>query len=192
MISPVITCSNFRKRKAVLLMWLVDLNCPYYHELKFSPRKDEFSQKYGSFDDITWNLNCPYYRELDFLQNILDLMKSFENLYCCYYLPRVKIFAKVSQFCWSDLKVPAAPIITSWNICKNMAVVMMSLEDLNCSYYHELKFSQKYGRFYEVTWKLTLPLSSGVKIFGKIRLLYWCDLNIWSVTIITSWSFCEK
>ena len=38
---------NFRKNKVVLLMWITNLKCPYYHKLKF------FLKKYG-FDDTTW------------------------------------------------------------------------------------------------------------------------------------------
>ena len=63
---------------------------------------------------------------------------------------------------------------------------MMPLENLNCPYYHELKYSQKYDRFYEVTWKLALPLLSQGHIFTKIKQLCWSELKIWATLIITS------
>ena len=40
--SPFFTSWNFSKNKAVLLMWLANLSCPYHHEMKFSLRKDSF------------------------------------------------------------------------------------------------------------------------------------------------------
>ena len=36
--APIITSWNFRKIKAVLLKCFEILNCPYYHELKFSQK----------------------------------------------------------------------------------------------------------------------------------------------------------
>ena len=41
-------------------------------------------------------------------------------------------FAKIRQFCWSNLKIWTAPIITSWNFCKNVSFVMKPFEHLNC------------------------------------------------------------
>ena len=63
---------------------------------------------------------------------------------------------------------------------------MMPFENLNWPYYHEMEFSQKHGRFYEVTWKFALPLLSRGKIFTKIKQFYWSDLKIWTAPIITS------
>ena len=68
-------------------------------------------------------------------------------------------------FCWCDLKIWTAPIITSWNSLK------------------------RYGRFYEVTWKFALPLLSQGKIFSKIKQFCWCDLKICTAPITTSWFF---
>ena len=43
---------NFRRNKADLLKRFGNLNCAYYRGLKFS-------QKWGSFDGITWNFELP-------------------------------------------------------------------------------------------------------------------------------------
>ena len=86
----------------------------------------------------------------------------------------------------------------------------MWLENLNCPYYHELELSQKYGRFYEVTWifqllllsrgknfsqklssfidvtlKFELPLLSRAAIISKIWQILWSHLNIRTASIIT-------
>ena len=42
------------------------------------------------------------------------------------------------------------PILTGSNFLKNKAVLMISPENLNCPYYHELKFLQKFPIFDEV------------------------------------------
>ena len=68
---------------------------------------------------------------------------------------------------------------------KNKAVLLMRLEVLNCPYYHEFKFSKKYDKFYQATWKLTLPISSRGKIFSKIKQCCWSDLKIYTATIFT-------
>ena len=44
---------------------------------------------------------------------------------------------------------------------------MKWLENLNSPYYHEVKFSKKYARFYKVTWKFTLPYDHEVKCLQK-------------------------
>ena len=91
---------------------------------------------------------------------------------------------KIRQFCWSDLKILTAPIITgsfddmTWN--------------LNCPYYHELKFFQKYHRFNKVIWIFELPPLSWGIIFSKIRQFWWCLLKIWPFPIKTKWNFCEN
>ena len=151
---------NFFKNKAILLMWLESLNCPYYHELKFS-------QNYGRFYEATWKFALPL-------------------------LSRGKIFTKIKQFGWCNLKFWTVPIITSSNVCKNTPDLIKLLEYLNCAYYHELKFCQKCGRFYEVTWNFALPLLSRGKLFPKIKQFCWRDLKIWHTLIITSWNFCKK
>ena len=96
---------NFRKNKAVLLMWVENLNCTYYHELKFS-------RKQGSF---------------------VEAIRKFE----LHLLLRAEIFSKTRQF-WYHLKIWTAPIITSWNFCKNISYLMKSFEYLNCPNYHEV------------------------------------------------------
>ena len=68
----------------------------------------------------------------------------------------------------------------------------MSLENLNCSYYHELNFFQNYDRFYEAAWKLALPLLSQGKIFKKITQICWNDLKIWTIPIITRENFLQN
>ena len=62
-------------------------------------------------------------------------------------------------------------------LMQNQADLLMWLENLNFPYYHELKFSQKYGRFYKVTWNFALPLLSRGKIFpiNKAVLLMWLE-----------------
>ena len=82
-------------------MWRANLSCPYYHELKISPRKD-------SFNDITWKfelpllsraqklakipqmklleyLNCSYTTREDFRKNKAVLLMWLENYVCPYY-----------------------------------------------------------------------------------------------------------
>ena len=62
------------------------------------------------------NLSCPCNHELKFSQNNQDLMKWFENLNYPL-LSRAEFFAKISHFCWTELK--------------------------NCPCYYELKFLLK-------------------------------------------------
>ena len=133
----------------------------------------------------------PIITSWNFRKNILDLMKSLENLHCSYYR-EVKFSQKIMQFCWCDLKIWPTPIIRSWNFCKNKAVLMMSLEKLNWPYYKEMKFSQKYPRFNEVTWKFELPLLTGGKSSTKIWQFCWCDLKIWPAPIITRENICKN
>ena len=92
-------------------------------------------------------------------------------------LSRGEIFLKIKQFWWSDWKIWTAPIIKSWNFYKNKAILLKWLENLNCPYYHELKCSQKYPRFNEVTWIFELPLLSRGKDFFKNKaiLLMWLE-----------------
>ena len=40
--APIITSSNFLKKKAVLLKWFENLNYPQYHELKISQKSSSF------------------------------------------------------------------------------------------------------------------------------------------------------
>ena len=108
-------------------------------------------------------------------------------------LSRVEIlWKKKSSFCWSDSKTWTAPIITSWNFVKNKTFLLKWFENCNYPYYHELKFSKKYRRFYKVTWNFTLPLSSRVEIFSKIKQFCWSDSKTLTAPIITSWSFLKN
>ena len=75
-----------------------------------------------------------------------------------------KVFPKIKQFCWYDLEIWTAPIITS----------------------------SKYPRFTEVTRIFELPRLSRGSIFAKIRQFCWCDLEICPAPIIKSWSFWKK
>ena len=46
--------------------------------------------------------------------------------------------------------------MTGFHFLKNKGVLMVSPENLNCSYYYELKY-QKYPIFNEVIWIFELP-----------------------------------
>ena len=101
----------------------------------------------------------------NFRKNTVDLMKSFENLnYPDYHklkfwgnfddftwkfaqplLSQGKLFPKIKQFCWCDLKIWPAPIITNWN------------------------FWKKWGSFDDITWKFKLLLSSRGKLSYEIK-----------------------
>ena len=41
------------------------------------------------------------------------------------------------------VKIWPSPIITSWNLRKDILYLMKSLEKLNCPYYQEIKFLQE-------------------------------------------------
>ena len=132
--------------------------------------------------DITWNLTCPYYPEGKFSHSQKKktvLLMRLENLSSCYcevklwqkwdsfvevtwkfelpLLSRAEIFAKTRQFCWTDSKIWTASIMTGFKFLKNKRVFMISPENLNCSYYYELKFLQKYPIFNEAIWTFELP-----------------------------------
>ena len=100
-----------------------------------------------------------------------------------HLLSRAEIFAKTREFCWSDSKIWTAPIITGWNFLKNKAV-LISPKNLNCSYYHELKFLQKYLIFNEVIWIFELPPLSWGIILSNMRQFWWCLLKIWPIITI--------
>ena len=53
----------------------------------------------------------------------------------------------------------------------------------------QAKFSQKYPRFNEVTWKFALLLS-WAEVFAKIR--WWWHFKIWTCPIMTRWSVHEN
>ena len=57
----------------------------------------------------------------------------------------------ISNETWPD------PIITRETFRKNKAVLLKWFENLNCSYYHELTFLQKYPIFNGVIWTSELP-----------------------------------
>ena len=158
-----------------------NLTCLYYHELKFSQNKAVL---------LKWfeNLNCPYYHELIFSQkqsNFVEVIRKLE----LPALSRVKFLSKIKQFSCSDSKTWRAPIITSWNFVKKKAVLLKWFENLNCPYYHELKFCQKESSFVEVIRKLELALLSPVEIFWKINQFCWSDSKTWTAPTITSWNF---
>ena len=125
------------------------------------------------------------------------------------YFPRSKIFAKIRQLCWCDLKHWPDPIIVSWNICKSKALFLKWFEKFNCLNYHTLNFCkntldlmkslENLHCFYrELTFcffsggnvfakrkafllmqleNLTCPYYNKVKIFEKIRQVFWSNLN---------------
>ena len=71
--------------------------------------------------------------------------------------------------------------MTCFNFFKKKGVFMISPENLNCSYYHELKLLQKDPIFNEAIWTFELPpLSRGI-ILSDIRQFWWCltPLPLW-------------
>ena len=114
-----------------------------------------FAKKKGSFDDATWKFKLPL-------------------------LSQGKMSTKVRLFLYIHLKIWPAHVITSWNFRKNKTVLLKWFGNLNCFYYLELKFSQKYARLNEVNWIFKLPLLSRRKLFRKIKavlLLRFKNLN---------------
>ena len=83
-------------------------------ELHLSSRA-KLWQKYGTFYEVTWKFGLAL-------------------------LSRTEVFTKIKQLCWSVLKIWTSPIITSWNFRKNKAVLLKCFGNLDCPYYHELKF----------------------------------------------------
>ena len=53
------------------------------------------------------------------------------------------MFSKIWQILGNHFKTGTARITTGYDFRKNKEVLLMLLENLNCPYYHELKFSQK-------------------------------------------------
>ena len=107
-------------------------------------------------------------------------------------LSRVDIFSKTQQFCWSDSKTSTAPIVTSSNFLKSKAVLLKWFENLNCPYYHELKFSKKSSSFVEVILKLELPLLSRVDIVSKTQQFCWSESKPSTAPIVTSSIFLKN
>ena len=101
-----------------------------------------------------------------------------------------KILGKVRQFCWSDSKIWTASMMKGWNVLKNKAVLMISPENLNCLYNHEVKFLLKCPIFNEVIWTFELSWSiSWSMILSNKRQFWWCLLKVWPFPIITKWNF---
>ena len=92
----IITSSNFRKNKAVLLKWFENSHCLYNHKLRFSQRE-------SSFVDVTWKFGIALLsRVWVFRKNKAVWLKWFDNLkllecFSCHHT-RVKIFSKVRLF----------------------------------------------------------------------------------------------
>ena len=131
-----------------------------------------------------------YYNELKILQKyprFIEVTWKFELL----LLLLDKTFAKIRQFCWCDLKIWPTPIITGWNFLKNKAVLILSLENLNCPYYHKVKFLQKYPRFNEVIWIFELPPLSWRIIFSNIKQFWWCLSKRWPLLLSRSEIFAK-
>ena len=85
-------------------------------------------------------------------------------------------FWKSKTFLWYHLKIWIGPNITMRSAHENKTIFIHSLENSRCPCNHDLKFSQKYPRFNEVTWKFELPLLSRADIFAKMRQFCWTDL----------------
>ena len=125
---------------------------------------------------------------------------------------------KSYTFTWnlSDLKFWTTPIITSWSLSQNKAVLMMSLENFNC-YYYKVKVFPKIKQFCWYDFKIwTAPIITSSNVhkntpdlmklleylnyscyqegtfFAKVRQFCWCGLKIWSAAIITSWNFHKR
>ena len=112
----------------------------------------------------------------------------------------------MKQFCWSDLKIWTASIITSWNFLKNKAVLMIShevwptaiitrwnfcknkgilfmwLENLACPYYCEvlLKWFEKLNYPYYQALKFSRKQGSFVKAIRKFELRLWWRAEMFS------------
>ena len=99
------------------------------------------------------------------------------------YFPRSKIFAKIRQLCWCDLKRWPDPIIASWNIGKKKAVFLKWFEKFNCLYYHELNFRKN-------TLDLRKSLENLLCFYREqtLRLFWWCHFKIWNCPVIARWS----
>ena len=117
---------------------LFTLSCPCNHELKFL-------HNYPRFNEIIENLNYFCYDELKCLRRY----SSFDDVTWKFVLPlllRGKVFTKNKAVLLLWLQISHAPIILlhhELNFGKNMTNFMKWLENLDCSHYHELKFSQK-------------------------------------------------
>ena len=137
------------------------------------------SQKSPRSNEVTWKFALPLLSRAEFF---CKNKAAFELL----LLSLGKTFAKIRQFCWCDLKIWPTPIITGWNFLKNKAVLILSLENLNCPYYHKVKFLQKYPRFNEVirTFELS-PLSWRI-IFSNIKQFWWCLSKSWPLLLSRS------
>ena len=115
--SPI-TSGNFRKNKADLLKRFENVNCAYYRGLRSS-------QKWGSFDGITWKFELPFHK-LKFLQKypIFNVVIwTFELLPLSWGIT----FSNKRQFWWCPLKIWPSPIITKWNCRENRTALMSAL-----------------------------------------------------------------
>ena len=65
-------------------------------------------------------------------------LMSLEKFICPYYhhlAHTMKFSQKIKPSSEIDLNIWPTPRIMSWNFCKNIEVLIMSLEKLNCTYY---------------------------------------------------------
>ena len=99
-----------------------------------------------------------------FAKNEVVLLMWHENLTYPYHHK----FTKTRQFWWCYSKNWTCTIIKRWIFHKNILDLMKSLKNLNCCYYHEVKFLQ------------------------KVSQVYWCHLKIWPAPIITRGIFCKN
>ena len=168
------------------------MNCPYYHKLIFLQKYPRWSPLKISTTRISTNKN--------FRKNIavfVDLTWRF-NL---FLLSPSETFSKKRLLWWCNLKIWTAPIIImSWSFLNNMTDFMKSLQKLALpllsraetfakirqilwshlkictALYHELKLSQKWGNFHNVTWKFDLPLLSWAEFFAKTKAILMMSL----------------
>ena len=97
------------------------------------------------------------------------------------FFQEVTFSQKGRHFCWCNLKIRPAPIITSKNFRKNKAGFLKQFE------LHRLSRAGIFSIISQFWWyhlKLDLPLLSQAEIFAKIPQIQWSRLNIWTAPII--------
>ena len=117
------------------------------------------------------------------------MLKWFEKLNYPYY-QALKFSRKQGSFVKAIRKFELRLMMKGWNVLKNKAVLMISPQNLNCLYNHEVKFLQKCPIFNEVIWTFELSWSiSWSIILSNKRQFWWCLLKVWPFPIITKWNF---
>ena len=92
-------------------------------------------------------------------------------------LSRGIFFPPKKQFCWCDMKLWTALIITSWNFLKNLADFMKSIENLHCPYYGEVTIPKNKAVLLMWLENLHLSLLSRAEIFAKNKTVLMMSLE---------------